>query len=217
MAKKVKTQAELERMKAEFAEEERRAQELLELEITQVKEEISKEIENESAYYRNCLDIGIVKLRKETEAEIERLAAERYADLGATEAAVSVDAQSAADELAKLNTAEQTRQLDKERLLFESQARERRARFEQHMMQLMQGGYKDGKNIDYLKKAVVPIVNSTGMRMVADEAVFDRYQIKITRNALATGESWALYRGAVGPNATVCLITVLGKVPIEVR
>ncbi|KAH9402487.1 hypothetical protein TYRP_016013 [Tyrophagus putrescentiae] len=119
MAKKVKTQAELERMKAEFGEEERRAQELLDLEIAQAKEEIRKEIENESAYYRNCLDIGIVKLRKETEAEIERLGAERYADLGATEAAAPADAQSAAAELEKLNQAETKRQLDKERELFE--------------------------------------------------------------------------------------------------
>ena len=214
---KEKTQAELERIKEDFAAEERRANEMLEKEIKQMEEDTRKEIEAESSFHRNCLDIAIVKLRQATEEEIDRLSKERYAELGTAEEAVAQNAEAAAAELQKLNKAEHDRLLEKEREAFEEQCRERRARFEQHMMQLMQGGYRDGKNIDQLKKEVVPIVHSTGMRVVADEAVFDRYQIKITRNALATGESWALYPASCGGTQAVCLVNVLMKIPMEVR
>lgn len=212
-----KKDIEIEKLKTDFAAEDRRSTELLQQEIKQAEEETAKEIENESAYYRNCFDIASAKLRQETEAEVERVSKERYKDLGAMEASASQNAEAGAAELAKLNKAERDRALEKEREAFEQECRERRARFEQAMTQLMQGGYKDGKSKEYLKKEVVAIVHSTGMRVVADEAVFDRYNVKITRNALATGESFALYKAKCSNQSAVCLITVLSKVPIEVR
>ena len=82
---KEKVRMEKERLKADFAAEEKRAKELMEREIKMIEEETKREIENETNYLHNCLDISIVKLRRKTEHDIEKMTKEAYKDLGLME------------------------------------------------------------------------------------------------------------------------------------
>ena len=218
MTEREKIKAEMERLKNDYIADEKRAKEMMAREVQQLEEDTKRDIDNEASYHRNCLDIAIVKLRRETEKEVERVTREAYKDLGTMEEMPDHSIEEAAAELVKLNMNEREKGFEREREEFEAHCRERRCRFEAQMQRLMMADYRDDKKPDVLKKTVVPIVHSSGMRKIADEAVFDRRGYKITRNALSTGESWALYRARCGSNKSgVCLITVHNKVAIQIR
>lgn len=211
-------QQEFAKLKKEQEDDEKKLKAKLAQEIKNAEDDTRKEIENESTYRRNCLDIDISKLRLEVEQNIEKLSKERYKDLGAVD---ELAPKAEVNEVAKLNKNKTERdyekELEKEREIFEKESRERQARFEAHMQRLFAQNYRDDKKIELLKKEVLPLVNAKALNKIADEAILDRFRVKITRNAIRTGNAWALYKGSYKEKSVLCRVTALMKVPIEIR
>ena len=201
----------IERLQFDYDNDEKNMKKALDDQVAQIEENTKKDIELEKSYLQNNLDIEIAKLRQEVELKVKELFDNRYKDLGPADQLPLEEPKTSVQNNERIE-----KELEKDRQEYEREAKERRARFDLHMKRLVDS--RDQKKIEFLKKAIVPLVNSQGVRFIADESILElRYHIKITRNAIRSGSSWALYKSRFQDKSTMCRITALLKVPIEVR
>lgn len=188
----------------------------MEIEIRSVQQVYKKELEEESNYLRNMMEIESGKLREHYEQLINKINSERYKDLHTTE---NVTDPEVIREMIEKNRANREMELQKEQEAFELESKQRRCRFEAQLQRLnaLTGCHEEYKRIDFLKKETVPILIARGFNKIADEAAMDRYRIKITRSAICTGQSWALYKATFQEKAAACRVVVLAKLPLELR
>lgn len=204
---------EIERLDYEFQEEERNGSKKLAEEIAQMQANTNKEIEAQKIYLQNLFDVQCAKLRAEVETKIHELSANKYRNLPNIE---DITNSCKIEQLPADMVAEIEKQLDVERAAFEKESKARRARFDAHMKRLVDA--QETKRSEFLKRAIVPLVNALGSRKIADEAVLEmRYGIKITRNALRSGNSFVLYKAKMKAQDVVCLVTVLSQIPVDSR
>ncbi|OTF79896.1 hypothetical protein BLA29_010156 [Euroglyphus maynei] len=206
----------IERLRKNFHDDENKLRKQFEEECQLLEEHMDKEITMEKNYMENCNEIEIGKLREEIEMKIETLNKNRYQSVSLTNEAAANNDNNEYNELMAKHHERIEQELANDREIFEKQCKERRERFEEQMKLLLAAS--DQRRIDLIKKEIVPLVKANGMIRITDETILEtRYRLKITRNAIKSGQSWALYRAQFQDKPVVCRVTVLSKIPNEIR
>ncbi|KAH7639530.1 LOW QUALITY PROTEIN: uncharacterized protein LOC124490860 [Dermatophagoides farinae] len=202
----------IERLRKDFHDDENKLRKQYEEECRLLEEHMEKEIAMEKTYMENCTEIEIGKLKEEVESKIDTLNKNRYQSLSTNETASDGEN----NEVMEKNRGRIDQELARDREIFEQQCKERRQRFEDQMKILLAAA--DQKRIETLKREIVPLVKANGMIRITDETLLEtRYRLKFTRNAVKSGQSWALYRAQFQDKQVVCRVTVLSKIPNEIR
>lgn len=206
-------EAEFQRIRNEGETDIKKFQDKLETETRAAEETMRKQLEVEVSHLRNQFEIECGKLREEVEKKIEEINKNRYNGLNMPE-----DVSTLPEHKDQMDKNRNTVELDiaKEIEDFQRESKERQARFDNQMKILLEA--QERRDIDFLKKAALPVVQAEGIKHLADESILEsRHQIKITRQAVRTGGWWALYKATYKSKPVLCRVTVLNKVPLEIK
>lgn len=212
---------EIERLRKNLQAEEKNLEKNFHDECNQLEATMQSELEKEKIYIENCTEIEIGKLKEEIEAKIEELYKNRYKNLENEMLVNEPKLMSNEKELVSAQTKPLSMEmieieLQKDREQFRKEAKERRERFDEQMKMFFK--FEDPKRIEFLKKNIVPLVNAAEIKRITDESTLEtRYDLKINRNAIRLGPSWALYKATYQDQSVVCRISVVAKLPTEIR
>lgn len=171
---------------------------------------LHSDIEYEKNHLNDLLEVEIGKLKEETENKIAALKKSSYQNLEQT-IDVTQD-----PELQKRQKEKIELELAKEMTLFKEQCKQRRQRFDQQMALLLKQDFT--KRIEFLKKAIVPLIDKPGVNKITDETILEtRHSIKINRSAIISGPSYAVYKANYNGKPVMCRISVLAKIPLEIK
>lgn len=206
-------EAELQRLRHEGENDVKKFQDQMDTDVHTMEETMRKQIENEVAHLRNQFEIECGKLREEVEKKIEEINKNRYKGLTMAQ---DVNALPEHKDIMDKNRVALDAEISKEIEDFKRETQERQARFDTQLKILLEA--QERRDIDFLKKAALPVVQAEGIKHLADESILEsRHQIKITRSAVRTGGWWALYKATYKGKAVLCRVTVLNKVPIQIK
>ena len=207
------------KLKANFEANERKMKDKLEEDVKYMKENLQRQLEREIENIQNMVDIEVQKLRTETEEKIAKLNKDRYNDLMEGEKKKTPTDKKTTDASDRLKKQKDKilAELARDDEAYEEQAKARRARFEQQM-NMIYNAKRDIHLLDFLKKNVVELVTAQGPIKIADEVVLEsRNKITINRNAIVSGQSWALYKCTMDRKPVLGLFVALKCLAMDQR